>query len=217
MLDSSLHMNNLFKVDIPAQRKLPKEQRIPGFFSVKTRWDLMRSWTNTFLKALPDKTQLGFVFYNHEMMRFPDTGKLLKLNKKVRATVAKHMEEEINRGGTKAMWEALSGGWGFLKEGDPTTNFKKGADTIVFVTCGSPTAGAMKNKPDRIADECWKIAMTRGVRFFTVGIHNHSFAMLTAMAKESGGLYTTEPQDLDFWPEKKKAFEAARKKKKGRK
>ncbi|MHC4956966.1 MAG: HEAT repeat domain-containing protein [Planctomycetota bacterium] len=225
VLDSSLHMNNLFKVDIPAQRKLPKPDRIPGFFSVKTRWDLMRNWTNTCLGGLPDKTGVGFLFYNHEMMPYPDTGKLLKLNKSVRGKVAGHMQEEVNRGGTKALYEALSGAWGFLKGGDPNTNFKKGADTIVFVTCGSPTAGKLKNRADRLADECWKIAMTRGVRFHTVGLHNHAFALMTAVAKDSGGLYVhaqqagdpAEPQDLDFWPEKKKAFEAARKKKKRRK
>jgi len=54
-----------------------------------------------------------------------------------------------------------------------------------------------------------------------VGVHFHAYALLKNMAKQTGGYYvhaqqegdTTEPQDLEFWPDKKAAFEKARKKK----
>jgi hypothetical protein len=70
-----------------------------------------------------------------------------------------------------------------------------------------------------LRDEVWLVATLRNVRFHTVGIHNHQFDLLQAMARDSGGLYvhvqqagdTAEPQDLEFWPAKKKAFEEARK------
>ena len=95
----------------------------------------------------------------------------------------------------------------------------KGADTIVFVTDGRPTHGEMANRPERLRDEAWLVATLQDVRFETVGLHNHQFDLLQAMARDSGGLYvhaqengdTAEPQDLEFWPAKKRAFEEARK------
>ena len=52
-----------------------------------------------------------------------------------------------------------------------------------------------------------------------MGLHNHDFELLKNIAKDTGGLYVhaqqagdaAEPQDLDFWPKKKAAFETARK------
>ena len=222
VLDAANHMNNGFRVDIAAQRKLDKAQRIPGFFSVKTRWDLMRAYTNDCLKRLPDKIQMGFVFFRAENQVFPETGKLLKLTRKARGRIRQYLEQSVKRDGVAAIFDGLAGGWGWLKGGDPTTNFRKGADTILFATCSQPARGTHKNKEDRIIDECWRIAVTRGVRFQVVGIDNHAFGLLKAMAKDSGGFYVhaqqagdiAEPHDLDFWPEKKKAFEAARKKRK---
>ena len=222
VFDCSLRINNAFLIDIVAQRKLPKEQRIPNFFTVKTRWSLLQAFTNELLKRLPDKTQLAFVFFSNELAVFPESGKLLKLNKKARAVVKTHLDEGVKRSGTAGIYDGLEKGWGWLKDGEAATNFRKGADTILFATCSNPTAGKHKNKPDRIADQCWRIAVTRGVRFQVVGIQNHAYEMLKSMAKDSFGLYvhmqpaddTAEPQDLDFWPEKKKKFESDRKKRK---
>ena len=120
------------------------------------------------------------------------------------------------------MYAGLRRGWGFLKDGHPDTNFKKGCDTILFLTNSNPSEGEFKNRPDALGDEVWRIATGRHVRFHTVGLHNHAFALLAGMAKDSGGLYVhaqqvgdpAEPQDLDFWPEKKKKFEAERKRRK---
>lgn len=220
--DCSLRINNAFAVDIPAQRKLPKDQRIPNFFSVKTRWDLLRVYTNDCLKSMPDRVELGFVFFTDEVAVFPEATKLLKLSKKARSQIRTHLEEGVKRSATAAMFDGLEKGWGWLKEGDAKTNFAKGADTILFATCSRPTDGKHKNKSGRIADECWRISVTRGVRFFVAGIHNHDFALLQGLARDSNGLYvhvqpagdTAEPQDLEFWPEKKKKFEAERKKRK---
>lgn len=225
VLDVSLDMNNSWKIDHAAQRKMEPEKRIPNFFVVKTRWDLVRSWVNQCLKNLPDKIQIGFVFFNHELAVFPETGKLLKLNKRARSAVAKHLEENVKRSGSTAMYEGLKAGWGFLKEGNPDYNFNKGCETILFVTDGQVKDGELRNKPDRLRDEVWRVAKTRRMRVHTVGLHNHGFALCAAMARDSGSLYVhaqehgdgAEPQDLEFWPEKKKAFEAERKKRRGRK
>jgi hypothetical protein len=78
----------------------------------------------------------------------------------------------------------------------------------------------MKNKPDRLRDEVWRVAVTRRLRIHVVGIHNHDYGLCQSLAKDSGGLYVhaqqhddeAEPQDLDFWPEKKKAWEAKKRK-----
>ena len=91
----------------------------------------------------------------------------------------------------------------------------------MFTTDGRPTHGKLAKMPDRVRDEVWRVALARNLHVHAVGLHNHQFDLLQAMAKDSGGLYvhaqehgdTAEPQDLDFWPAKKKAFEAARKKK----
>ena len=99
---------------------------------------------------------------------------------------------------------------------------QKGVQVICFLTNGTPTGGAMKSRPERITGEVWAAAHERGIVVHTVGIHNHGYAMLQDMAKSNGGLYVhaqeegdpAEPQDLEFWPDKKAAFEAARKKRK---
>ena len=130
------------------------------------------------------------------------------------------MDEDLKQKATTAMYDGLKRGWGFVKEGNPDQNFKKGCETMIFVTDGRPTDGELKKREDRIRDEVWRVAMARNVRVHAVGIHFHSYELLKTFAKDSGGLYvhaqeagdTTEPQDLEFWPEKKKAFEKARKK-----
>ena len=175
------------------------------------------------IKNLPDRTEVVFSFYRHEIDVYPKTGKFLKLTRKARVGIVEQFDE-VKRSGATAMFEGLKVAWTFLKDGNPDTNFKKGVDTIVFCTNGQPSEGELKNKPDRVRDEVWRISNGRHIRVHTVGIHNHAFALLKAMAKDSGGLYVhaqekgdpAEPQDLDFWPEKKKAFEAARKKRKKR-
>jgi hypothetical protein len=77
----------------------------------------------------------------------------------------------------------------------------------------------MSGRSARLRDEVWLVATLRNVRFHTVGLHNHDYELLKAMARDSGGLYvhfqqagdTADPQDLDFWPKKRKALEEARK------
>jgi len=220
VLDTSNDMNSPWLIDHKTERKKPKADRIPSFFSVKTRWGLVKAYVNACLKQLPEDTRVAFVFYNLNVAVFPETGKFLKNTKKSRGLIKKHLDEGVTLGGTTALFDGLARGWGFLKEGDADTNFKKGCDTLVFVTDGRPTAGRLKKLPDRIRDEVWRVAASRQIHVHAVGLHNHQFDLLQAMAKDSGALYVhaqqhgdpAEPQDLDFWPKKKKAFEQARKK-----
>ncbi|MHC4670776.1 MAG: VWA domain-containing protein [Planctomycetota bacterium] len=221
VLDISNDMNSPWRIDHKTERKKKPEERIPNFFGVKTRWDLAKSYVKQTLKQMSEETKVAFVFYHSDIFVFPEPPKYLKNTKKNRAKIFKHLDEEVKLGGTTAMYEGLKRGWGFLKGGDAATNFKKGCDTIVFTTDGRPTYGALAKRPDRLRDEVWRVAAARHVRFHAIGLHNHQFDLLQAMAKESEGLYvhaqqhgdTAEPQDLDFWPAKKKAFEASRKKK----
>ena len=93
---------------------------------------------------------------------------------------------------------------------------------ICFLTNGTPTGGEMKNRPERIMGEVWALAHERGIVVHTVGIHNHAYALLKDIAKQNNGKYVhaqeegdaAEPQDLEFWPDKAAAYEAARKKRK---
>lgn len=222
VVDVSSDMNSPWRIDHKVERKKKKEERIPNFFGVKTRWDLVKAYVKQALKQLPDGVEVAFVFYHMEVFVFPETSKYLKLNKKNRDKILKYLDEEVKLGATTAMYEGLRAGWGFLKDGDPATNFKKGCDTVVFTTDGRPTHGALAKQPDRVRDEVWRIALARAVHVHTLGLHNHQFDLMQAIAKDSGGLYvhaqqygdTAEPQDLGFWPKKKKAFEEARKRKK---
>jgi len=221
VLDISNDMNTPWRVDHKTERKKKKEERIPNFFGVKTRWDLVKAYVKQALKELPDGVEVAFVFYHMELFLFPETPKYLKLSKKNRGKIFKHLDEEVTLGATTAMYEGLHAGWGFLKGGDPTANFKRGCDTLVFTTDGRPTHGELAKRPDRVRDEVWRVALARNLHVHAIGLHNHQFDLLQAMAKDSGGLYvhaqehgdTAEPQDLDFWPAKKKAFEASREKK----
>ena len=221
VLHCSLDMNDPWEIDYATERKKKKEDRIPGFFSVKTRWDLQRNYVLDCIKDLPGTTAVAFSFYRHEIDVYPTTGKFLKLTKKARKGIVA-MFDEVKRSGATAMYEGLKAGWGFLKAGHADTNFKKGVDTLIFCTSGQPSKGELANRADRLRDEVWRVSNGRHVRVHTVGLHNHAFELLKAIAKDSDGLYVhvqqkgdpAEPQDLDFWPEKKKAFEAARKKKK---
>lgn len=218
VLDVSLDMANPFNVDIKAEREKPPEERMPNFFNVKTRWDLVQAHVKECLDHLPEDVEFGAVFFNHEFTRWPDNGKFARNKETARRALLKHMEE-LKVGGSTAMWEGLREGWGFLKEGNEDINFDKGCDTLLFVTDGRPTDGELKNRPDRLRDEAWRAAVPRGLRIHAVGVHYHEYELLKALARDSGGLYvhaqqagdTTEPQDLEFWPAKKKAFEEARK------
>lgn len=221
VLHCSLDMNDPWEIDYATERKKKKEVRIPGFFSVKTRWDLQRNYALECIKNLPNRTEVAFSFYRHEIDVYPTTGKFLKLTKKARKQIAA-MFDEVKRSGATAMYEGLKAGWGFLKEGHADTNFKKGVDTLIFCTSGQPSKGELANRADRLRHEVWRVSNGRHVRVHTVGLHNHAFELLKAIAKDSDGLYVhvqqkgdpAEPQDLDFWPEKKKAFEAARRQRK---
>jgi len=218
VLDAAGNMTSPWKIDPAAERAKPPEERIPDFFNVKTRWALVRAYVTQCLDALPEETEVAFVFFNSEQSPWPETGKFAKNNKKNRDEIESKLSSGVRLKGQTAMYEGLAAGWGFVK-GGLEANFDKGADTIVFVTDGRPTDGELANRPERLRDEAWLIAMLQNVRYETVGIHNHQFDLLQAMARDSGGLYVhfqedgdeAEPQDLDFWPAKKKAFEAARK------
>ena len=220
VIEGTQSMMEPWNVDHKAERAKPRNQRIPGFFNVKTRWGLTRNWIKEVLKNLPGTTEVGLVFYNTDIVRYPESGRLFRNSEKTRAKAFAFLGEGFKLKATPMMFDGLLAGWGFLKDGNPDYNFKKGCETILFVTDGTPTYGILAKKPDQIRDEAWRIAMVRNVRIHTVGVHYHSYELLKEMAKDSGGLYvhmqqagdTTEPQDLDFWPEKKKAFEKSRKK-----
>jgi len=219
VIDVSTSSSDPWKVDHAAERAKPPEERIPNFFSVKTRWGLIRNTIEACLEKLPPSTEVAFVFFSEKIATFPDNGKFLKLSAANVKKIAAHLNE-VDRGGGTAMFEGLQAAWNFVADGHPTKNLDRGCDTIVFLTDGQPKDGALKDKPDRIKDEAWQVATIRNLRIHTVGIFNHAFALCQGLAKDSGGLYvhlqpdgdTAEPQDLEFWPEKKKAFEEARKK-----
>jgi hypothetical protein len=225
VIDASQSMTERWTVDHKAERDKPKEERIPGFFNVKTRWGLMRNYLKVFLKELPETTQVGLVFYHHDIIPYPENGKLFKNNAKARDKALNWIEEEVKQKATTSIYDGLDKGWGFVRDGHPDHNFRKGCETIVFLTDGKPTDGRFIKRPDRIRDEAWRVTMVRGMRYFVVGIHRHSYELLKEMAKTSRGLYVhaqepgvvDEPQDLEFWPEKEKAFRKAQKEAKRRK
>ena len=218
VLDTNGHMTTPWKIDPKVEREKPPEERIPNFFNVKTRWALARAYVLQCLEQAPEGMEVAFVFFNEEPRAWPETGKFLKNTPKNRELIRTQLETGVQLKSVTAMYEALAAGWGFVK-GGLDANFEKGADTIVFVTNGRPSDGEMANRPERIRDEAWLVATLQNVRFETVGIHNHQYDLLQAMARDSGGLYVdfqqegdaAEPQDLEFWPAKKKAYEAARK------
>ena len=225
VLDKSLDMNQPWKVDHKAQRKLKKDERIPSFFSVKTRWDLVSAYARDCLKNLPETTEVAGVFFSHELQLYPDNGRYFKNKGKLRDKLFVFMKDEVKRSGSTAMFEAFSAGWGFVSGGHVDKNFHKGCDTILFVTDGQSTRGVLANKADQLVDEIWRACYPSGRRVHTVGLFNHDFSLCQTIAKDNDGLYVhvqepgdgAEPQDLEFWPEKKKAFEAARKKRPTRK
>ncbi|MHC4931502.1 MAG: hypothetical protein ACYTGV_04855 [Planctomycetota bacterium] len=219
VLDVSMSFDDAWKINHKKERKKPRTERIPNFFSVKTRWDLVRNYAMDCLKNLPEETELSFVFFRHEIDLHPPKGKFLKNSPKNRGKI-KEVLEEAKRGGGSAMFEAFQAAFGFIRDAHPLHNFNKGADTILFVTDSFVKDGALANKGDRLRDEIWRVAVMRNIRVHTVGLHNHDFDLCKGIAKDCGGLYVhaqqegdpAEPQDLDFWPEKKKAFEKSRRK-----
>jgi hypothetical protein len=217
VLDTTDDMRTSWNIDFEAEARKPPGERMPDSERGKTRWTLVRAYVMQCLEALPEATELGFVFFDKKATPWPDDGQLLRNTAKARAD-AQSALERAPLGTSTAMYEGLAAGWGFVRGGD-LANFEKGADTIVFVTDGVPTAGEMSGRSARLRDEVWLVATLRNVRFHTVGLHNHDYELLKAMARDSGGLYvhfqqagdTADPQDLDFWPKKRKALEEARK------
>ncbi len=217
VLDNNAHMTTPWKIDPKVEKDKPPELRIPNFFNVKTRWSLARAYIMQCLEQASEEMEVAFVFFNSEAKAWPESGKFMKNTAKNRDLIRSQLETGVQLKGVTAMYEGLVAGWGFVK-GGLDANFDKGADTIVFVTNGRPSEGEMANRPERIRDEAWLVATLQNVRFETVGIHNHQYDLLQAMARDSGGLYVhvqqegdaAEPQDLEFWPAKKKAYEEAR-------
>jgi len=222
VMDATTRMDQGWKIDPVKERKKPPEVRTPQFFSVKTRYGLERVYLKDCLSKMPDKQQFAVTFYhdtaappNHSV--YPENNKWLKLNKKSRANVLAHAEELVPAG-TSSMYEGLKAAIDFAIKKKP---LKNGVQVICFLTCGKPTGGEFKDKANRIKGEIWALTQERGIVVHAVGLHNHAFDLLKDFAKQSGGLYvhrqqegdTVEPQDFDFWPAKKAAFEAARKKK----
>ncbi|MCK6461661.1 MAG: hypothetical protein L6Q95_17400, partial [Planctomycetes bacterium] len=218
VLDTTGDMTSPWKIDPKKEKDKPPEERIPNFFNVKTRFALVRAYVMQCLEQAPEQMEVAFVFYGSEATPWPEIPRLLRNTEKNRDMIRSHLETGFQPKGVTAMYEGLAAGWGFVK-GGLDGNFEKGADTIVFVTDGRPTDGELANKPERLRDEAWLIATLQNLRFETVGLHNHQFDLLQAMARDSGGLYVhaqqegdpSEPQDLEFWPAKKKAFEEERK------
>ena len=176
------------------------------------------------LEQMPESTEIAVAFYhdrasppNHSV--YPENNKWLTLKKKkVREKITEHAKE-LEPGGTSSMFEGIAAAVEFGVKKKPVQN---GAQVICFLTVGRPTGGAFKDRPDRVKGEVWAMVEERGIVLHAVGLHNHAFDLLKDFAKETGGLYvhfqqdddTVEPQDLEFWPDKKAAFEAARKRKK---
>ncbi len=220
VLDATQKMDQGWTLDPGKERKKPPEKRIPNFFSVKTRYGLAFAYLNDCIKRLPDTTQVAVTFYhdraappNHSI--YPDNNKWLKLKrKKVRAGIKQHVKE-LEPGGTSSLYEGLVAAFEFGAKKKPVQN---GVQVICFLTVGAPTAGEFKDRRDRVKGQIWAMMQERGIVLNCVGLHNHAFALLKDFAKETGGIYvhqqqegdTVEPQDLDFWPDKKAAFEAAR-------
>lgn len=222
VLDVSGRMEDAWAIDFDAERKKEPPERTPNFFSVKTRWQLVMAHLSECLKTLPDGVDVAVVCYSHDVKPYPEERmRFVKNGKQAREKLLAYVDG-VERSGTTAMYEGLKTAWGFLKGGSVEANLEDGCDTIVFVTCGQPTEGELKDRPDRIRDEVWRASFLRRMTVHTVGLHNHAYDLLKSMARDSGGLYVhaqqagdvAEPQDLDFWPAKKKAFEEARKQKK---
>jgi hypothetical protein len=223
VLDATQRMDQGWKIDPVKERAKPAADRTPNFFSVKTRYSLSLAHFNRVLKEMPAKTQFALALYhdkaappNHSIV--PESGKWLKVSKKTRSTL-RAAANSYEPGGTSSLYEGLMAGFAFQASKRPV---KLGAQVICFLTNGRPTGGEFKNRADRIKGEIWVAAQTRGVIVNAVGLHHHDFALLQDFAKASGGLYvhvqqegdTVEPQDLNFWPDKKAAFNAGRSKKK---
>ena len=224
VIDASTSMDGAWRIDVKSERKKKREDRIPNFFSVKTRWDLVIAYVKSCLDRLPDKVEVCFSMFNFKLSYFPEKGRFLRLNKKSRTAIIAHLKG-VKRAGGSMTYEAMRDGWGWLKDGQPAANFKRGIDTLILITDSAVKDGAFKDKADRVIDEVWRAAVPRNLVVHTIGLYNHDFALCSGIAKACGGLYLhaqphddgAEPQDLEFWPEKKKAWEAARKltKKKG--
>ncbi|MGQ0615172.1 MAG: hypothetical protein ACT4PV_15675 [Planctomycetaceae bacterium] len=223
VIDTSGDMNNGWAVDPYVEQQKKEPEQIPGFFAVKTRWLLARNHIRRCLELLPESTEVAFVFFNKEIQPYPeDRVRYLKNSSGTRDRILRFLDDEVKRTATTDMYDAFKAAWGFLGNGNADKNFSSGCDTILFVTDGLPTDGEMKNRADRLRDEIWKATFLPRIRVHTVGLHNHAYELLKNAAKDSGGLYVhaqeqgdeAEPQDLEFWPAKKKAFEEAPKAKK---
>lgn len=219
VLDVSLDMDSPWNIDIAAEQKKKEPEQTPGFFSVKTRWQLVRAHVRRCLELLPESTEVAFVFFNNRVLTYPeDRRRFVRNSSDNREKILEHMEK-VERVGSTDMYEAFRTAWGFVADGNREKNFERGCETILFVTDGLPAHGELRNRPDRLRDEVWLASILPRLRVHCVGIHNHAFDLLKNVAKDTGGLYVhvqapddpAEPQDLEFWPEKKRAFEEARK------
>jgi len=166
---------------------------------IKTKWDLAREQLIFTLKQIDPKTSFNIVWYNKKVWAWKKT---LVLASPGTVSAASKMLRKLKPKDATNIYGALKRGFALDGVSDPSqiSNYKRGVDTIFFLTDGWPTWGkiAWKKMGKRKENEDWvedmmKVVLKwnklRKIKVHTIGIGDHATELLSKLAEECGGQY----------------------------
>lgn len=182
---------------------------------IKTKWDLAREQLIFTLRQLPPSAEFTIIYYHEKVKVWKP--KLVKADSSAVNAAISHLRKIKPQKATNiygALKKAFQIG-GNVADQAPVElsgggSFKKGGDTIFFLTDGWPTAGKIYwKKPgarkEKEEDE-WLVPMmeavhkwnaVRKIKVHTVGIGEHCEALMEQLASEFGGDYIVPGEDDD--------------------
>lgn len=165
VVDRSGSMNSRAMLPKTAERK--KKER-------STRFEVARDQMMNVIPGLSEKTLFNLVYFGSRI--FPWEEELVKLDKKTRERLLKHVERAPMGGGTN-VWAGL-----MFAFDDPRV------DTIFLLTDGMPWGGEVTDTAD-IRARIERLNRTRKVAIHCVSVGRRS-PFLRRLAEENGGTYT---------------------------
>lgn len=185
---------------------------------IKTKWDLAREHLIFTLRQLPPEAEFTIVFYSKKVSVWkPELVKASSGNVNAAIAVLKKKQPHSSTNIHGAMKKAFQIGGADGKEGNDKPvaitgggAYKKGGDTVFFLTDGWPTSGKIFWKrpgaPDKTANPNWLEEMMadfkkwnslRKLKVHCIGIGNHCKDLMNAISEEFGGDYVIPGEEND--------------------
>lgn len=157
-----------------------KEKRL------ETRLDLAKEELQFTLAKLPPRTSIQLLFFGTQITAWKN-GRIIDADEETRADAQKRVRALTYEGSTNIHGALLR-----AFQPDPDWSFSEclsqGVDTVFLLTDGEPSAGAIVNAAELLADIRDRNRVRR-LRIHTIGVGLPNSNFLRTLARDSGGVY----------------------------